>query len=225
MVQSRHVSHPAGISVLEPEGEIRRVVIALPGRGATAHNLANGLRPYLEALSSPTAVVTVDGGETYWHPRRSGEDRLTLLIDDVIPIMRNRYPHITGMGIIGWSMGGYGAINAAERAPHIFDRLCAISAAVWKSSLEQASAVRDAFDDAAQYARYDPFTHAAALAHTRVRLVCGTSDPFFPNVEALAHALRKHGGSPETVFPEGGCHNYATWERTMLADLRFVAGV
>jgi S-formylglutathione hydrolase FrmB len=104
-------------------------------------------------------------------------------------------------------MGGYGAILMGERYPDVFCAVSATSPAIWQSYQEMADAVGDAFDDAAQFAEFDVIAHADALAGTPVRIDCGASDPFYPNVKALVAAL--------PVEPEGefrpGCHAIDTW--------------
>jgi len=171
-------------------------------------------------------LVIVDGGESYWHARRSGEDRMRMLLDEVVgPLVgpgaefdasRNR------AGIIGWSMGAYGAILAAITKPEIFSALCAASPALWRSAAEQEGAVPDAFDDAADYRRNDVFSRVERLRNTRVRVDCGRGDPFYAAARAFAGKLVADGQHPQENF-EAGCHNGPFWQSTAYDDLSFVA--
>ena len=69
-------------------------------------------------------LVAVRGGDTYWHPRASGEDALAMLLDEFIPYCRRelRLGGAAGEAVMGWSMGGYGALLAAESRPRGFQR-------------------------------------------------------------------------------------------------------
>ncbi len=86
-------------------------------------------------------------------------------------------------------MGGYGALLAAETRPREFAAVCGVSPAVWTSYEEMMMGPRDAFDGAADFAAHDVIAHADRLRHTRVRIDCGTSDPFYGYVTHLTAAL------------------------------------
>ena len=144
-----------------------------------------------------------------------------MLLDEAVPWAKRHYGTTAPMGIIGWSIGGYGAINAAEQRPSAFDRVCGVSPALSHSAQEQDGAVPDAFDNASSFDRFNPFTHASALRTTRVRLTCGSSDPFYANTVAFAQTLHRDRVSVETDFFEHGCHDTASWEKTLEADLAF----
>src|SRR6185437_11646862 len=90
------------------------------------------------------AVAAVDGGQSYWHRRADGEDRMRMLISDFLPLMRSGFG-LEPRAIMGWSMGGYGALLAAERHPRRFPTVAVSSAAVWQTHAQQASAVPDPF--------------------------------------------------------------------------------
>ena len=188
---TKYSPHTADLSIIETTATIRRIVLAFAGRGiAPASDQSSFLRPYVGHLNkSGLAVVTMAGGESYWHPRRGGEDRLDMLLETVIPWLRKEYGYHVKMGAIGWSMGGFGALNLATLHPEIIDRVCGVSPALWQDASQQASAVPDAFDDAADYNKYDVYAHAAALKHTQVRIVCGSHDPFYTNAIAYSKTL------------------------------------
>jgi len=106
------------------------------------------------------------------------------------------------IGVLGISMGGYGAILLAEKYPHLIGAVAAISPAIWTSYAEAKSANAGAYASAAGFAAGDAVTHAGALAGVPVRVAAGSGDPFYPGVQALARALPK---SAEVYFG-GGCH-------------------
>jgi hypothetical protein len=101
-------------------GDALPVVFMLPGRGAGAGGCMTSTqmpRFVAHAIRSggvtPFALAAIDGGESYWHPRTSGEDRMSMLMDEFVPMVADRWSlgvSRAQRAIMGWSMGGYGAI-------------------------------------------------------------------------------------------------------------------
>jgi pimeloyl-ACP methyl ester carboxylesterase len=68
----------------------------------------------------PVAVAAVDGGsDSYWHRRADGTDALSMLLEEFMPMVRRMFPALP-QALMGWSMGGYSAVLAAERSPASF---------------------------------------------------------------------------------------------------------
>ena len=151
----------------------------------------------------PFALIAVDGGGLYWN-RHPGDDPMAMLVDEVLPMCRRlglgRSPR--GIGVVGISMGAYGALLLAERHPRLIAAVAAISPAVWTSYAEARAANGGAYATAADFAEDDIVTHAAALSGLPVRIVSGDDDPFHPGVMALAKALP----SSAVVEFRPGCH-------------------
>jgi enterochelin esterase-like enzyme len=171
--------------------------------------------------SPPYAVVGVDGGVSYWHRRASGEDRLRMLLDEVIPLCARRFKlggGGRGRAIIGWSMGGYGALLAAETKPRRFAAVVAVSPAVWTSYDVMMLGPRDAFDSAADFAKYDVIGQADRLAGVDLRIDCGKQDPFYGYVTHLEAALPE---PPAGGYSPGG-HNSEYWQRVAPAEAKFI---
>jgi pimeloyl-ACP methyl ester carboxylesterase len=82
-----------------------------------------------------------------------------MLMDDFLPLLRRRFG-LDPPAVMDWSMGGYGALLAAERHPRRFRAVAVSSPAIWPTHAQQASAVPDAFDGAADFARNDVFAGA-----------------------------------------------------------------
>lgn len=204
----------------------------LPGRGRGPREMLEGdlrlgdfaAEPVARGDARPFALVAVDGGDTYWHRRASGEDSMAMLLEELIPFCARKY----GGGprgrkvVMGWSMGGYGAIRAAELSPGTFCGVCAASPALWRSF---ASGVGDAFDSAADYAANDVFAGVDRLASPdpqtaglAVRIDCGRQDPFYEATDAFVHAMPF---APMGGFTPGG-HNDAYWRRVAPAEMDFV---
>jgi enterochelin esterase-like enzyme len=167
-------------------------------------------------------MIVVDSGASYWHPRRSSENRMKMLVEEIVtPAMRANNATREAVALIGWSMGAYGALLAAEMYPGLFGTVCATSVAIWRTAAEQHSAVPDAFDDAGDFARYDLRLRLANLRRTNVRMTCGQHDPFYRNDRALARDFAGAGVRAQVDFPSG-CHDDAYWMRVAPADFAFL---
>jgi enterochelin esterase-like enzyme len=168
----------------------------------------------------PMALVTVDGGNGYWNPH-PGDDPMAMVIDELIPLCQRlglgRPPRRIGM--MGISMGGYGALLLAEKYPHLIAAAAAISPAIWTSYAQARGADQDAYASAAAFAANDAVTHASALARVPVRVASGYDDPFYPGVQALARAL-----PPGAVVDLArGCHTNAFFTQQQPPSLAFLA--
>lgn len=167
----------------------------------------------------PMAAVAVDGGGLYWNPH-PGDNPMAMLVDEVIP----RFQHLGlgrqagSIGVVGISMGGYGALLLAEKYPRLICAAAAISPAVWTSYRQARAANPGAFASAADFARDDVITHAAALGHTPLRIASGRDDPFHPGVVALARVLPR---SAIVEFP-AGCHDSSFFASQQHQALEFL---
>jgi len=170
---------------------------------------------------APIAVVTVDGGSGYWnwHP---GDDPMSMVVDELIPMCQarglGRSAH--GVGLMGISMGGYGALAIAERYPDLIRAVAAISPAVWTSYDQARGANAGAFASAAAFATNDVITHASALSKSAVRVTSGADDPFHPGVVQFIKALPTGNMS---VVIDPGCHTDPFFVSQEPASLAFLA--
>ena len=166
------------------------------------------------------ALVTADGGGGYWNPH-PGDNPQAMLVDELIPLCQRAGlgAGTRKIGVLGISMGGYGAILLAEKYPHLIGAVAAISPAIWTSYAQAKSANAGAYASAADFAQDDAVTHAAALAKTPVRVAAGYGDPFYPGVQALARAMPQ---SAEVYFG-GGCHTGPFFNSQEPPSLAFLA--
>jgi S-formylglutathione hydrolase FrmB len=207
------------------------LVIMLHGYGDSHVNALFGLSP-AQALAlrvgraplPPMALVTVDGGNGYWNPH-PGDNPQAMLTDELIPLCRRRgLGGARRVGVLGISMGGFGALLLAERRPDLISAVAAISPAIWTSYDQARAANAGAYASAADFAADDAVTHAAALARVPVRIAAGFGDPFYPGVQALARALPKRtGGEPPVVSFSGGCHDSSFFTAQEPPSLAFLA--
>ncbi|MDN3355308.1 alpha/beta hydrolase-fold protein [Actinomadura sp. DC4] len=210
---------PAGVT--SPRG--LPVVVALHGNGGSGPAAARDLRldRYLtEAVRgrAPFAIVAVDGGpNSYWHRRASGEDPLGMITDELLPLLGRQGAHTDRFGVIGWSMGGYGALLLAETAgaPRVA-AVVAASPAVFGSYADARRTNRLAFDGPEDFARNDVMAGLGRLGGVPAWVDCGTSDPFAPMARRLRARLHPAGRMGR------GCHDGAFWLRRLPAELAFL---
>jgi pimeloyl-ACP methyl ester carboxylesterase len=214
------VSYPPGAK----PGDALPVLVALHGYGGdhrSAFGNGLGLDRFLaqavERGSRPFAVASVDGGNTYWHRRSTGEDAGAMVTDEFLPVLAQAGLDTSKVALFGWSMGGYGALHlggllGAARVASVV----AESPAIWHTAAEAA---HSAFDSPADFAENTPFGHEAALAGIPLRVDCGTGDGFCPNAQDYVAGLHPR---PAGRFTPGG-HNLDFWRREAPAQLAFAA--
>jgi enterochelin esterase-like enzyme len=217
------IGYPPGHS----PGDRLPLVIALHGFGGNHTDALSGLSPaQAVALRAdgaplpPMALVTVDGGGGYWNPH-PGDNPQAMLADELIPLCQRKGlgAGARGIGVLGISMGGYGAILLAEKYPGLIGAVAAISPAIWTSYTQAESANAGAYASAADFAADDAVTHAAALARIPVRVASSYDDPFYPGVQALARALPKSAA----VYFCNGCHTGPFFSAQEPPSLAFLA--
>jgi enterochelin esterase-like enzyme len=225
---SRARNRTVGYTIAYPPGarpgDRLPLVIMLHGYGGDHTNAVSGMSPS-QALAlrsggsplAPMAMVTVDGGDGYWnaHP---GDDPMAMLTGELIPLCRRRGLGAQ-IGVMGISMGGYGALLLAEKHPRLVAAVAAISPAIWTSYKQAKAANAGAYASAANFATDDAVTHAAALSRLPVRVAAGYADPFYPGVRALASAL------PTGAVVEfgNGCHDGSFFTAQEPPSLAFLA--
>ena len=224
---SRHrLGAQTGWSLIRPRGTTGPLplVVALHGLGqdhATLTGPTMGLDRFLAATvadgTPPFAIAAVDGGTSYWHPRPSGEDASAMVVNELLPMLA---PHGVGtdrLGLIGWSMGGYGALRLGGLLGSGRVRaVVAASPAIWEDA---GDASGSGFEDAAEYEQYTVFGHQDDLAGIEVRIDVGTGDPFYRDVQDYVGGFPD--GSVVTTFQPGG-HTTGYWRRMLPAQLAFL---
>jgi predicted esterase len=203
-------------------GDELPLVVMLHGYGGNHTDALSGMSPAqavaLRTNGAPLAMVTVDGGPGYWNPH-PGDDPMAMVIGELIPRCRRLGMGRRRIGMMGISMGGYGALLLAEKYPHLIDAVAAISPAIWTSYAQAHAANPGAFASPAAFTADDAVTHAAALARTPVRVAAGYDDPFYPGVRALARALP----AGAVVDFGKGCHTGPFFAEQQPPSLAFLA--
>lgn len=122
-----------------------------------------------------------------------------MLADELPAWCADRGFDASRLAAYGWSMGGYGALRAAQLRPGTLRAVAAPSPAV---------------------AEGDPvLEQAAELEPARTGLWCGRSDGFLPAVQELAEAIPD---GPAVAQWDLGGHTRRYWDRVTPAALRFV---
>lgn len=229
-LSSVHLGHAVGWAIAYPPG-VRPgsplpVALALPGKGGTATSLLSSvgyphfLASYVHRGGARFAIAAVDGGDTYWHPRRSG-DALGMLIDELLPLLERRSLRTAEFGVLGVSMGGYGSLLLARQSARrqLGGRTLVVAAAsspaLWTSA---GATAPGAFDDAADWQRWGDLVADPGLAtSTAVWVACGDSDPF----AAADRAYRAAAGVTAGGFSPGA-HDPGYWRSVAAAQVAFV---
>jgi pimeloyl-ACP methyl ester carboxylesterase len=213
------IAYPANV---DPK-TIERVAYALPGRGESAKEMLGTFAAFFAQQphdpQAPWMLVSADAGESYFHPRRNGENRLTLVASDLWSALARDFGiRPKREALLGVSMGGYGALLAAEQ---YWPRYCSVAVAgpaIFPSYKDEASSVGDAFDDESDFNAYSVIAGSGMLAHIPVLVRAGSGDPFVPGVRAFA-ARVPHAD----VRIEPGCHDEMFWRSSAPAMLAFTA--
>jgi pimeloyl-ACP methyl ester carboxylesterase len=138
-----------------------------------------------------------------------------MLFDEPVSFRRGDLGLAGPLGVMGCSVGGYGALRAAELHPERLFAVCAVSAALWRSHVD---GVGDAFDSAADYARNDVHADVERLRGLPVRMDCGRQDPLHEAYVAVAEALPE---PPAEGLTPGG-RNDACWLRVAPAQIDWI---
>jgi enterochelin esterase-like enzyme len=164
----------------------------------------------------PFAVVAVDGGNSYWHRRTSGEDAGAMVLTELLPILTAQGLDVSRVAFLGWSMGGYGALKlGAWLGPSRTAAICAVSPALWNTYLFTDSGAFDSYDD---WTRNNVFG-VPVLSAIPVRVDCGTSDRFCPAAQQFVSQLNRR---PAGGFWPGG-HDKEFWRRMLPSQLTWIA--
>ena len=195
-------------------------VIALHWRTGNAQQvMAFGIADQLAQVVSrgapAFAVVSVDGGDTYWHPRGDGSDSGAMVTDELLPILADHGLDTTRIGFMGWSMGGYGALLLGARigAPRVA-AISICSPALWARD----NFPPDAFDSVEDWDANSVWG-LANLGSIPVRIDCGTEDFLYAQTKLYVDQLipKPAGGfSP-------GTHDAAFLVSQMGAELAWIA--
>lgn len=193
------------------------LVLVLHGAGHTAQSAFDelGLAPH--AQESGLAIAAVSGDNTWWHPRPGVGDGLHLVTDDLLPaaLATAELPPSTRVGLLGYSMGGYGALLVgATLGPKRVRGIVAQAPALFDDPRQAGHAFSSATD-------FEDWSineaRRAVLRTIPVWIDCGEQDYFIDVSRELAADLpRAH-----TTFRPGD-HDTAVWKPLVGEELRWL---
>lgn len=212
------IARPPGV-----RGELP-VVVVLHGRrndhaDAFRHSYL-ALGAYLADVvgrgTAPFALASVDGGDTYWHARDSGEDAGAMVVEEFLPLLRRKGLDTSRFGLLGWSMGGFGALHLAMQLGP--DRVAAVGAMSPALFADAGATPAGAFDDRADFEAVTPFGRQDQLDGIALRIDCGEGDPFYGAVKDYREGFAR---KPAGGFSRGD-HDAGFWRRVAPAQLAFL---
>lgn len=217
---SRYMHARLGWTISRPASghRPRAIVYCLHAKGGGHRMAFDSIRVPQAAASIgfDVVVAAVDGGpDSYWHKRSNGTDALAMLLHEFVPLVRDRVGELP-QALMGWSMGGYGALLAAERARRQFVAVSPASPALW---LTPGATAPGAFDSPADFYANDVFTGIGNLAKMTVAVWCGTGDPFYLATRHLVSLMR----FPHQAHFGPGSHDPGYWRKVAVPQLRAIA--
>ena len=205
------------------------VCLMLHGLGDDERQAFDGLG-YHRLLAAATAakvppfvMASIEGGDGYWHPHE-GDDALGMLLDDFPPVLQQHGLPINRFALLGWSMGGFGALVAATERPDRFAAVVANAPALFDSYDDARAAHEGGFASEADWQRYGDITPrmiklpATMLRPTVLRIDCGESDSFASTVADLKERLP----DPAVVHLSPGCHDGDFWRSVAKDQLALI---
>jgi S-formylglutathione hydrolase FrmB len=223
VLASTHMPGPVRWTIALPPPALGRplgIVFCLHGRSGSHRDAFDRMRLHDEAVAAgvPLVLAGVDGGDhSYWHPRADGSDAMAMLTTEFMPLVAAKVG-AAPTAVLGWSMGGYGALLLAESglAGEGLRAVAAASPALFASAGKSSPG---AFDDADDFRRHDVFAGRAKLARLGVIVHCGTGDPFYAATKRFAAGLPP---AHQAVFGRG-VHDDPYWRSIAPAQIRFLA--
>ncbi|SDK22217.1 S-formylglutathione hydrolase FrmB [Nocardioides sp. YR527] len=165
--------------------------------------------------TAPYAIASVDGGDSYWHARDTGEDAGTMVVDEFLPLLTERGLDTDRVALLGWSMGGFGALHLAPRVPRLRG-VSVMSPALWH---EFGDTRPGAYDDEDDFAEVTVFGREASLTDIPLRVDCGEGDPFYAATRDFVDLLDPRPAGGFTL----GDHDLGYWRRVVPDQLAFLA--
>ena len=212
--------HDINLVIMRPAGVTTAalpVCLVLHGRGGDARGYLDfGLPQFLTAAARsgvpPFAAVAVDCGKTYLMDR-DGDNPMRMLLADLPGWLADRdLP--APQAVLGFSMGGFGALNYARNRKNL-SAVALASPAMFQYWPDAKK--RNSFRDEAQWLEFEPLRHTEDFTGMPIGLWCGTEDPFA--TAAREFVSQAH---PELPAISRGAHNTAYWLRVLPDIMRFI---
>jgi enterochelin esterase-like enzyme len=214
------IAYPPGV----PAETGLPVCLVLHGYGADASlalaagNYPGYLADAVAAGTPPFALAAASGGHGYWHPH-ADDDPLGMLLNEFLPRLAQHRLGVDRPAVLGYSMGGFGALLCGLAAPGRFASIVASSPAFWRSCDEAEHVNPEAFASKSDWDRYgDLLSQAARISRLPAHIDVGAADSFTPAIRTLRDRL----ADPDVVHVAKGCHDNPYWRSQAPAQLRLV---
>ena len=226
---SYHVLVPSGYDLDENAQRRYPVVLWLHGSGGGEDGVEPVARAFDAAIARgdiPPAIVVFPNGLPLgmWCDNVDGtKPAETVTLDEVLPHVDAAFRTRTAQRdrvVMGFSMGGYGALRFALARPTMFGAACSLGGGPLQPQLIEAPRVNETrrvrvLDDTYggsqdEFKKRSPWLlaeqNAAALTNTRLMIVCGTADETLPANRAMHDRLTSLHIAHEYVELEGVAH-------------------
>ncbi|MFB7724478.1 MULTISPECIES: alpha/beta hydrolase [unclassified Nocardia] len=162
--------------------------------------------------------MAIDGGDNYWHQHFSGDDPMTMLLDEAPGWLGARGLNTEPFACTGTSMGGFGALvygrRRAERGRPT-NAIAAISPGLITSWNEMSK--RNAFATAEEWSALDPLQNIAKLGPSPTGVWVGDRDRFIDGCRQFMGRARL-----EVALVTPGAHNDEYWSTITPDVVRFL---
>lgn len=153
--------------------------------------------PALEELSLRYKMIFVipDGNYDSWYLNSPiGNSKYeTFITIELVKYINNKYnTQNSQKAIIGWSMGGHGALYLGARHPLLFSAIGSISGAInFTPYGEDYGVTKILGDDKKKWKNYTAISQIGKLKHSQQKILisCGFGDPFIKQNRILHHKL------------------------------------
>lgn len=223
-------THPFMIVKADPESSYTlpglkpRLVYALHGLGGSYKQMSSKLPLEVMANTFNITFVLPQGDRSFYVDGIYPYERY---LTEELPEFLNKnfkLPDKENTGIMGISMGGYGAINLYGRHRDFYHFCCSMSPAL---DLEQMKIL-----SATDYWRCGRETESPILLNSandpmkleftpdaKISLFCGTEDPLFPACERLKKILEEKNVPAKIHFEEGN-HDWFFWNKHLIQAMK-----
>ena len=236
-IESRALGRTLPVAVVAPAVQPSQadgpVLYFLHGRGRHHRSLLESPGARAALLAVPFHIV-LPQGEDGWYvnsPARQA-DRYGTYFEEVVAWAEKTLPiarRLDRRGIVGWSMGGYGAVRLAQTYPGKFGFVASVIGLLDFPRAEDLPAGQNYrvptqrfTADPAVWAKMNPIHAVEALRGSVVTLVLATQGFELTMNENFLAALAAHGQTARVHRLEGG-HEFSVVERAVplvLADAR-----
>jgi S-formylglutathione hydrolase FrmB len=197
------------------------VALALhSSNGDATEMLGLGFPERLDALISagktpPFALASIDSMNGFYE-KKGSRDYGKVVSVEFLKLLADRGLNTSRLGIIGWSMGGWGAFRLAQHELHGKVRVISAISTPCYSSWKTWPSYEHGDMTKSQFTANNFYHHPGLLAKPRIYIFCGKSDGFYKGNKAFAKVLDKARGvrKPKTHFSSGG-HTRHYWQSVL----------